>query len=115
MSSSLDPLDSALQQWRQLEPPRIGTVRGEVWRRIADADSRSGPTRFSERIEALFRQTGFSVAFVAACLVLGLFLAELRVSAATADHNRRLLRDYARLIDPRMTHLTALPPAPLPR
>jgi hypothetical protein len=40
------------------------------------------------------------VAFVAACTLLGLFLAEVRLSRLRSEHDAQLVQSYLRLIDP---------------
>lgn len=52
------------------------------------------------RVEAVFAQPAFAAVFVTACVLLGLFLAELRLSRLQADRNTQLARSYVQLIDP---------------
>jgi hypothetical protein len=65
-------------------------------------------------VEVIFGQPAFAAAFIAACLVLGLFLAEVRLSRAAADQNHRFIREYVRLIDPRIQSLTTPTAGPVP-
>ena len=97
-----DPLDSALKTSASQPVPEFSSLRREVWRRLAAERKEPAAPRLIERIEAIFRQPAFSAAFVAACLLCGLFVAEVRASRATAKHNQRLVRDYAKWIDPRI-------------
>jgi hypothetical protein len=94
-----DPLDSLLDQWARQTPPSPEPLAPEVWRRIAMAEE---PVKRSvwERLHAVFARPSFAAAFVAACVLLGLFLAEARRSRVQAEYNRELMQSYLRLIDP---------------
>ena len=72
----------------------------EVWQRIRAAEGADLRAGWRERLEAMFAQPSFAVAFVTACVLLGLFLAELRLSRLQADRNAQLARSYVSLIDP---------------
>ena len=76
-----------------------GSLGAEVWRRIAVAEV---PVResFWARVHAVFAQPAFATAFVVACVLLGLFLAEVRRSQRQTEYNRELMQSYLRLIDP---------------
>lgn len=93
-----DPLDPLLGR---LSPPRTAPIGKEVWSRIAgndrEARSRSG---LWAAIESVFRQPAFALAFVVACGLLGLLLAEMRVSRTHAERDVQLVRSYMQLIDP---------------
>ena len=93
-----DPLDSLLDQWGR-SAPAPGPLGPEVWRRIARVEE---PVRrtFWEMIHGAFARPSFAAAFVAACVLLGLFLAEARRSRLQAEYNRELMQSYLRLIDP---------------
>ena len=94
-----DPLDSLLDRWKQTpEPPPYLTA--EVWRRIAVLDSRAEPPGFLARLDAVFARPSFAITFVAACMLLGLFLAEVRLSRLEAERSAQLAQSYLRLIDP---------------
>lgn len=93
-----DPLDTLLERWRAVAPPLDRSVGPEVRRRLGAAQAaRAG--RWA-RLEAVFAQRSFAAAFVTACVLLGLFLAEMRLSRLHADRNAELARSYMRLIDP---------------
>lgn len=81
-------------------PPLRGSVAPEVWRRIREADSagRTSPGRF--RLEMAFARPSFAAAFVTACILAGLFLAEMRLTRLEVTRNAQLARSYLRLIDP---------------
>lgn len=94
-----DPLDSLLDRWNETpEPPASLTL--EVWRRIATAESRGERPGFIARIEAMFSRPSFAVTFIAACMLLGLFLAQVRLSRLEAERSTQLAQSYLRLIDP---------------
>jgi hypothetical protein len=100
MNTPPDPLDPLLDEWsRTPEPsPRLAS---EVWRRIALAEEReSHPRGLWAGIEAWFARPPFAVVFVAACALLGLFLAELRVNQQQRERSTQLARSYLQLIDP---------------
>ena len=94
-----DPLDPLLDRWRETpEPPPH--LAAEVWRRIAVVESRAERPGLFARIEAAFARPSFAVAFVAACMLLGLFLAEVRLSRLHAERGVQIAQSYLRLIDP---------------
>lgn len=109
MSPAPDPLDAALQALSAETPRQPGSVQREVWRRLAHAEST--PTSRTQhgwwRIEAAFAHPAFATVFVAACLLLGLFLAEVRLNRAQHERTAALERGYLQLIDPLLsaTHL----------
>ena len=94
-----DPLDSLLDRWREApEPPPHLTT--EVWRRIAVVDNRAERPGLFFRIEAVFMRPSFAAAFIAACMLLGLFLAEVRLARLHAERGTQIAQSYLRLIDP---------------
>jgi hypothetical protein len=97
--SSPDPLDELLDRFGRQTPPPPGPLAPEVWRRIARAEE---PARRSwwERVHAVFAQPSFAATFMVACVLLGLFLAEVRRSHRQVEYNRELMQSYLRLIDP---------------
>ena len=101
--TSKDPLDPLLDEWGA--PPEQTPLGPEVWHRLAHAAapaSRPAPARTSwwRGIDVVFGRISFAVAFVVACTLLGLFLAELRVSKIRSERDRQLAESYLRLIDP---------------
>lgn len=100
MKTPPDPLDSLLNQWGEATPPPPGHLETEVWRRIAVADEPARGPGLLVLIESMFSRPSFTVAFVAACMLLGLFLAEARVSRLQAQQNMQVVQNYLRLIDP---------------
>jgi hypothetical protein len=95
MSAPDDPLDPLLERWRSAPPP-VPSVAAEVRRRLRAAPAPG----FLERLAADIARPAFAFLFIAACALLGLFLAELRISRLQAARNRQLAESYVRLIDP---------------
>lgn len=91
-----DPLDPLLDRWGK--PPAFRPLAAEARARLRT------PGREAETI---FLRPAFAAVFVAACVLLGLFLAEVRVSRLHHDRDAQLLQSYRRLIDPL---LSAVPP-----
>lgn len=118
-----DPLDSLLDASRRRErvPEPAARLDAEVWRRIALAES-APPTGWRgvvASLESMFARPSFTIAVVAASVLLGLFLAEARVSREEKSHNLALMHDYMSLIDPMLERtdagdVTANPPAAAP-
>jgi len=94
--SPQDPLDPLLERWGR--PPPFAPLAPELRARL---------DRHAIEPENLFARPAFAAVFVAACVLLGLFLAEIRVSRARHDRDAQLLESYRRLIDPLVT---AAPP-----
>ena len=101
MSTPPDPLDSLLDRWREAPPP-TDSLAPEVWKRIATTEVAPHPGVFG-RIVLEFSRPAFAVTFAAACVLLGLFLAEVRVSRLQNERNTQLAKSYLRLIDPLLT------------
>lgn len=95
-SAPPDPLDPLLDRWGQ--PPAFSPLAPDLHRRLKP------PAPLGETI---FLRPAFAAVFIAACVLLGLFLAEVRVSRLHQDRDAQLLDSYRRLIDPL---LTAVPP-----
>jgi hypothetical protein len=94
-----DPLDPLLDSWGRQTPASPGPLAPEVWRRIARAEIPSKRTVW-ERMHETFARPSFAAAFIAACVLLGLFLAEARRSRVQSAYNQELMQRYLRLIDP---------------
>ena len=114
MATVPDPLDPLLDRWRSVLPPAPTpeALSHEVWRRIADAEVTPSEPGVWGRIEAAFSRPSFAFAFVAACTLFGLFLAEIRVSRQQAQRNMQLAQAYIQLIDPLINDATSGPGAP---
>lgn len=96
--SSRDPLDDLLDRWHLPSGP-TPDVRAEVRHEIARcrAAERNG---WRTRLEQAFSRPSFAITFIAACVLLGLFLAEARVSRQHALYGAQIARSYVQLIDP---------------
>lgn len=101
MPRTNDPLDKLLDGWKQppLPPPHL---RAEVWRRIAVAEPVDEGSIW-KRLDAVFARPSFAVAFVAAFMLAGLFVAEVRLSKLHAERSAALAQSYLKLIDPLIT------------
>ncbi|HVU34544.1 MAG TPA: hypothetical protein VHE61_14010 [Opitutaceae bacterium] len=104
--SSRDPLDDLLDRWKP--PAETPDWRGAIRREIA-ARSLTERTSWVARLDAVFARPSFAVTFVAACILLGLFLAEARVSRMHAEYGAEIARSYVQLIDPLIDATTPLP------
>lgn len=94
-----DPLDSFLDRWSETPDPSP-RLTAAVWQHIALHDEASRPIGVWAAIEGWFSRPAFAVGFVAACAMVGLFLAEIRVSHLQRERNAELARSYLLLIDP---------------
>ena len=96
-----DPLDPLFSQWRAAAPEPADDLETRVWRRLA---AKAGPSPVHagllDGIEAMFARASFTTAFVVACVLLGLFLAETRVSRLQAQRSSEFVLSYLRQIDP---------------
>lgn len=59
-------------------------------------------------MDRAFARPSFAAAFVIACVLLGLFLAEARLSRLQVERNTDLAKRYLRLIDPLLSETTAV-------
>jgi len=102
MNSPQDPLDAMLDTLHASTPAQPESVQQEVWRRIAHGDQTASDAcvPWWHRLEAAFSRPAFAATFVAACLLLGLFLAEVRLTRAQAERTAALEQSYLRLVDP---------------
>ena len=96
--SHRDPLDDLLDRW---QPPAnlVPDLQPEIRREIAALRATRRGSWLS-RLETAFTRPSFAIAFVAACVLLGLFLAEARVSRLHATYGAEIARSYVQLIDP---------------
>lgn len=115
MTSPNDPLDPLLDRWG--DPPAQPPLATEVWRRLAThrappSAAAPGPLAWWRLLDLTFARASFATAFVVACVLLGLFLAEVRVSHLRNARDHQLAQTYLRLIDPLLVESTRTPPAP---
>lgn len=99
MDKNPDPLDPLLDQWSP-PPPTPRHLRAEVWRRIAVMEAEEEAPSLWERIEAVFRRPSFALTFVAACMLAGLFMGEMRVAKVHAERSTQFAANYLGLIAP---------------
>jgi hypothetical protein len=106
-----DPLDDLLDRWAA-PPGPSPMLAHEVRRRLAAAP----PPRAAWwiRFDTAFARPSFAAAFVAACVLLGLFLAEARLSRIHAAQSAQLARSYLQLIDPLVGDPATPPRLPRP-
>ena len=114
MDMTPDPIDPLLNQWAP-PPPTPRHLRAEVWRRIAVVEAEDEMPSLWERIEATFRRPSFAFTFVAACLLAGLFIAELRVTQVHAKRSAQFASTYLNLIDPMLADARAHVSSSLPK
>src|SRR5690606_1530067 len=100
------------ERWRADTPSLPQSVRPEVWRRIEYAEEHPGLRGWLTRIELAFSRPAFATAFVIAAVLLGLFLAEVRLSDAERHRNAELQRSYLRLLDPQVGNAPSAGVAP---
>jgi hypothetical protein len=111
-----DPLDPLFARWRAAAPAPADDIETRVWRRLA-AKAAPSPARAGLRdgLEAMFARASFTAAFVVACILLGLFLAETRISGLQAKRSSEFVLSYLRQIDPQFDAATVSAPTPAPR
>lgn len=100
MSSPTDPLDSLFKRWGESTPRVRDSIDREVWRKIANAESRPARAGWLSVFESAFSRPAFGVAFVAACMLLGLFLAEVRLSKLHKQRSAVIEASYLQLLAP---------------
>lgn len=93
-----DPLDDLLDRWHLPTTP-TPDLHGRIHREIVAARL-AAPSGWRAKVEAAFARPSFAVTFVLACVLFGLFLAEVRVSRLHAAYGTQIARNYVRLIDP---------------
>jgi hypothetical protein len=100
MNTPPDPLDPLLNRWSETPDPSP-RLAAEVWQRISVAQAAPRePLGFWAVVETWFARPPFAVLFITSCALLGLFLAELRVSHLQRERSAQLARSYLQLIDP---------------
>lgn len=99
MTPSPDHLDPLLKKWGQT-PPVVPPLSGEIWQRIAAAQAAPSTPDWRTSVGTAFARPSFAAAFIAACILLGMFLAEVRVTQLHHDRDLQLLQSYLQLIDP---------------
>ena len=102
MDKKTDPLDALLDQWSSTPTPPPH-MKAEVWRRIALVEAEAEAPSLWERLESVFRRPSFAFTFVTACMLAGLFVAEMRVTQVHAKRSAQFASTYLQLIDPALT------------
>jgi hypothetical protein len=109
MKPPVDPLDELLNRCQPAPEPPAQLI-AKVRRRLAERRAPAWPA-WVERLDAVFARPSFAAAFVTACLLLGLFLAETRVSRLHQAQSAQVARSYVRLINPLFGPTPVAPPA----
>ena len=98
MKSERDPLDQLLDEWRvETTETRLSS---RVWNEIERRNPHGRETSFLRRLEAVFARPSFSIVFVLSCILLGLFLAEVRVARIQSARSTILAQSYLQLVNP---------------
>jgi hypothetical protein len=103
MNTSPDPLDPLLDRWSETPEPS-SRLTANIWQQIALDAGKARPTGTLALLELWFGRPAFAIGFVAACALLGLFLAEIRVSHLQRERSAQLARSYLLLIDPLLSN-----------
>lgn len=106
-----DPLDPLFERWKADTPVIAHSIRSEVWSRIERNEDVTASDGIWARIELAFSRPAFAAAFVTACVLLGLFLAEARLSQAHARRSAELEQSYLSLLDPQLETTAHVTPA----
>jgi len=90
-----------LDRWTSTPEPSPH-LSAEVWQRIATGRADAGHVVRGPwaTFEAWLERPAFAIGFVAACAVMGLLLAEMRIGRVQRDRNAQLARSYLQLVDP---------------
>lgn len=99
MNKSPDPLDPLLDRWSETPDPSP-RLTANVWQQIALDEDKVTSTSVWTTLEIWLSRPAFAIGFVTACALLGLFLAEIRVSQLQRERSAELARSYLLLIDP---------------
>lgn len=96
-----NPLDPLLDRWTSIPDPSP-RLNAEIWQRIATSDADNGRVVRGPwaTFGAWLERPVFAFGFVAACAIVGLLLAEVRIGRVQRDRNAQLARSYLQLIDP---------------
>jgi hypothetical protein len=100
MNTPPDPLDPLLDRWSETPGPSP-RLTAAVWQQIALHEKQvSHQPGIWTTLETWLTRPSFAIGFVAGCVVLGLLLAEVRISYLQRERNAQLARSYLLLIDP---------------
>ena len=99
-----DELDALFEQWQDVSAtdPQL---KHRVWTRIAAGDTRQSQALpdWLERLLGILSQPLGATAFVAASVVCGILIAEMRVNRVKSIRTEELAQNYIQLIEAR-TH-----------
>ncbi len=104
--SDKNELDALLDQWQDV-PASDPQLKHRVWTRIAAGDSRKAyilPDWLSQLTVILSKPLGATV-FVAASIVCGILVAEIRLNRKTSVRTEELAQNYLQLIEARTQYL----------
>lgn len=107
--NSPDSLERLFTAWKDEVTPSVPSVATDVRRRLRVLDEKRRPRFRLTQIEAAFSRPSFATAFITACVLLGLFLAEVRITYRENDRAARIEQNYLRLIDPLLVDPTPTP------
>lgn len=109
MTNPNEPIEDLLERMRVATPEQPGSVRRDVWRRIADSEATGSRASIFERIELAFSRPAFAAAFVTVCVLGGLLLAEIRLSEQRAQQAAKIEQEYVRMVAPLFASALAEP------
>lgn len=105
MTTPPDPLDELLASWKETPAP-APDLRRRVWARIDAASPPRRPT-FAELLRRAFAglvRERAALAWVAACIALGLISAELRATRLPVHDLQQIATTYLQSINPLLRH-----------
>jgi hypothetical protein len=105
MTNSPDPLDDLISSWKEA-PTASPDLRRRVWARIDATETKRRPSLlavFRHAFDGLVRQRA-AVAWVAACIALGLISAELRATRLPMHDLGQIATAYLQSINPLLRH-----------
>ncbi len=100
--SDKNELDFLLRKWKNA-PASDPQLKQRVWTRIAAEDSRKAQSYrhwLSPLLEIISKPLG-ATAFVAASIVCGILIAELRLDRSSSIRTKELAQNYIQLIEAR--------------
>ncbi|EDY81882.1 hypothetical protein VDG1235_1502 [Verrucomicrobiia bacterium DG1235] len=100
MDDNCKQLDEALELWKdvKVDHPRLNS---RVWARVANEDKEPAALpNFLNLVQSILSRPMYASAFVVACILGGLLLAELRVAQQQVERGNQLAESYKQVIDP---------------
>jgi hypothetical protein len=105
MTNTPDPLDDLIASWKE-GPAASSGLRRRVWARIDAAEKSRQPSPFEllrRAFAALVRERA-AIAWVTACIALGLISAELRATRLPMHDLQQIATAYLQTINPLLRH-----------